>query len=233
MNKIITGLIGIVFSLSAGEIYATFNIQAMKSASLAFDASGVVKNVDVDISATVKKGDILASLENADKKANLDMAQTTLKYAKKDYDRQVEVKSLIDEAKFDAYAYKYENAKSQFIFQKAMYKKTYLRAPFDGVVFFKEVEVGDTVSGMMLKTVFKIQSINTRKLVIQFDQKYYKNVKLGDKFIYKIDGDKKEYTGAISKIYPTANPATRKISAEVQAENFMPGLFGHGIIKAK
>ena len=43
MNKIIIGLIGIVFSLSAGEIYATFNIQAMKNASLAFDASGVVQ----------------------------------------------------------------------------------------------------------------------------------------------------------------------------------------------
>ena len=232
MNKIIIGLIGIVFSLSAAEIYATFNIQAMKNASLAFDASGVVQNVNFDIAATVKKGDVLASLENTDKKANLDMAQTSLKYAKKDYDRQVKVQSLIDEGKFDTYAYKYETAKNQLIFQKAMYKKTYLRAPFDGVVFFKEVEVGDTVSGMMLKTIFKIQSKNTRKLVLEFDQKYYQNVKLGNKFIYKIDGDKKEYTGVISKIYPTANSATRKISAEVEAKNFMPGLFGHGIIKA-
>ena len=232
MNKIIIGLIGLVFSLGASEIYATFNVEAKQNASLAFDASGVVKHVNVDIAASVKKGDILASLENSDKKASLDMAKTTLKYAKKDYNRQVKVKNLIDEAKFDIYASKLENAESQLVFQDAMYKKTYLKAPFDGVIFFKEVEVGDTVSGMMLKTVFKIQSKTSRKLVLEFDQKYYKEVKLGDKFVYKIDGDKKEYTGVISKIYPTANPKTRKISAEVQVENFMPGLFGHGIIKA-
>lgn len=230
MNKIITGIIGLVFSLGASEVYATFSVEATKSASLAFNASGVVKNVNYSISTTVKKGDVLASLENTDKKAKLEIAKTTLKYAKKDYDRQVKVKSLIDESKFDSYAYKYENAKNQFIFQKAMYKKTYLMAPFDGVLFFKYIEVGDTVSGMMLKTVFKIQSISSRKLILEFDQKYHNTVKVGDEFRYKIDANDKEYVGVISKIYPSANINNRKIQAEVKVNSLMVGLFGDGYI---
>ena len=49
-------------------------------------------------------------------------------------------------------------------------------APFDGVIFEKAVEVGDVVNGMVLRTIFKIQSKSERKLVLEFDQKYWKSV---------------------------------------------------------
>jgi len=230
VNKIIIALMGLVLSLGASEIYATFSVQATKSASLAFDASGIVNKVNFDISSHVKKGALLAVLANADKKANLESAKTALKYAKKDYDRQVKVKKLIDAGKFDAYAFKYENAKNQLAFQKSMYNKTFLRSPFDGVVFFKNIEVGDTVSGVSLKTVYQIQSKKSRKLVLDFDQKYHKVVKVGNKFKYKIDGDAKEYVGVISKIYPSVNTNNRKIQAEVKVNYLMVGLFGDGYI---
>jgi membrane fusion protein, multidrug efflux system len=230
MNKIVLGLIGLVFSLNAAEIYATFNVEAQKSASLAFDASGVVNVVNVDISDEVQKGKVLASLENSDQKAILDSSKTTLKYAQKDYERQVAVKKLIDEGKFDSYALKYENAKNQLAYQEALYNKTFLKAPFDGVIFFKQVEVGDTVNGMMLKTVFKIQSKHERKLVVEYDQKYHSVVKVGDKYQYKLDGDDKVYTGVISKIYPLADANNRKMQAEVKAKDLVVGLFGDGKI---
>ncbi len=230
MNKILLGLIGVVFTLGASEIYATFNVEAKESASLAFDASGVIKTLKTDISATVKKGTILATLDNSDKKANLEVAKTALKFAKKDYERQLKVKNLIDESKFDSYAFKYENAKNRLAYQEAIYEKTFLKAPFDGVIFFKDVEVGDTVSGMMLKTVLKIQSKKERKLILSFDQKYHKVVEVGAKFKYGVDGDSKVYEGTISKIYPIANSANRKIEAEVKAKNFIVGLFGEGYI---
>ncbi len=230
MNKIIIGLIGLVFSLSASEIYATFNIEASRSADLAFNAGGIVKEVNFDIAAKVKKGQLLAVLSNADKKANLQSAITVLKFAKKDYDRQLKVRKLIDESKFDIYAFKFENAKNQLAFQKAIYDKTFLRAPFDGVIYYKDIEIGDTVSGVSLKTVYKIQSQRERKLVLEFDQKYYQQVKVGDLYKYKIDGDEREQQGVIYKIYPSANANNRKIQAEVKTKDFVVGLFGDGYI---
>ena len=233
MNKIFLGLIGLALSLSAGEIYATFNVHPMHSASLAFDASGVVKEVKKAVSSKVKKGTLLASLQNTDKKATLEVARTTLKFAQKDYERQLQVKTLIDQSKLDAFEYKYENAKNQLAYQEAMYQKTFLKAPFDGVIFFKDIEVGDTVNGMMLKTVFKIQSEHSRKLILEFDQKYHSKVKVGDKFEYKVDGDDKLYSGEIYKIYPQVNNNNRKIIAEVNAKDIMVGLFGDGKIITK
>ncbi len=85
----------------------------------------------------------------------------------------------------------------------------------------------------MIKTAFGIQSKEKRKLVLQFDQKYHGVVKVGNEFKYNLDGDDRNYTGTISKIYPYANIKTRKIKAEVMTKNFIVGLFGDGYITSK
>ena len=231
MTKILLGLLSVIISLQAQEIYATFSVKPEQNAMLAFDAGGITAAVKYDIADSVKKGSVLASLHNDDFKASLEMAKTALKFAKKDYERQVKVKNLIDAAKFDAYAFKYENAKNNVAYAQAKYNKTFLKAPFDGVIYEKDIEVGDTVSGMMLKTVFKIQSKSKRKLVLGFDQKYHQSVKVGQVFKYGVDGDPKIYEGKITKIYPFANSANRKIKAEVKANDFVVGLFGEGYIQ--
>lgn len=230
MSRIILGLMIVIFSLHAEEIYATFNVQADKSANLAFSSSGIIDKISVDVTTKVKKGEVLAKLHNDDLKAQLNITQTALKYAQLDYDRQRKVQSIIDEAKFDQFAFKYENAKAQLKFQQALLDKTFLKAPFDGIIYEKAIEVGDVVSGQMITTVFKIQSKHSRKLILEFDQKYHQFIKIGDDFTYKIDGDTKQYQGKISKIYPYANTKTRKIKAEVLAEDFIVGLFGDGTI---
>lgn len=231
MSKIILALLGLAFSLCAQEVYATFSVLAQKDAKLAFDASGITTKVYVDVASEVQKGDVLASLQNDDMKASLDMAKTALKFAQKDYERQLKVKDLIDAGKFDSYAFKYEDAKNQVAYAQAKYDKTFLRAPFDGVIYEKDIEVGDTVNGMMLKTVFKIQSKKKRKLLLGFDQKYHQMVKVGQKFKYGVDGDSKTYEGVLSKIHPFANSGNRKIKAEVLVDDFVVGLFGEGYIQ--
>ena len=230
MRRIILGLILITFALHAEDIYATFNVQAEKNAKLAFSSSGIIGDVLVDVTSEVKKDEVLAKLQNEDLKAQLNITQTALKYAKYDYDRQLKVQNIIDKAKFDQFAFKYENAKAQLRFQQAMLDKTSLKAPFDGVIYEKAIEVGDVVSGQMITNVFKIQSKHNRKLILEFDQKYHQSIKIGDTYKYKIDGDTNKYEGKISKIYPFANTKTRKIKAEVIAKDFLVGLFGDGYI---
>ena len=230
MKKILLTLLMFVSFANAAEVYATFLVHPLKDANLAFIASGIVDKINVSVGSHVKKGQTLAELENSDIKAMLEVAKTSYKYAKKDYERQLKIKNLIDEAKFDAVASRYESAKNQLAYQQALYDKTFLKAPFDGVIYDKEIEIGDAVSGMMLRTAFKVQSASKRKLLLSFDQKERKSVHLGDTFKYKLDGDTKTYEGKISKIYPRANFKDRKIKAEVLTKDFLPGLFGDGTI---
>lgn len=244
MKKIFLGLIFSIITLSAEDVYANFFVEAHKSANLAFDAGGIVKNIHADISSRVKKGEKIAELFNEDIKASLDIAkaelanaEVVLKYTKKDYERQEKVKHLIDEARFDVYALAYEKAKTAVALasatlahQQALYDKTVLYAPFDGVIFEKNVEVGDVVTEMSPKTILKLQSSSERKLVLEFDQKYWQQVKPRQNFKYKIDGDKNEHVGIIAKVYPHADLNSRKLNAEVFAKDFVVGLFGDGYI---
>ncbi len=231
MRRVLLSLVLLAAALQAKEIYATFNVEAQKSANLAFTSSGTVESVMVDVTSQVKKGETLAQLNSDDLRAALNISTIAMKYAKRDYERQLKVKKLVDESRFDSFVFKYENAKAQVVYQQALLEKTVLKAPFDGVIYEKSVEVGDVVSGAMIRTVFKIQSPLKRKLILEFDQKYWQDVKAGQKFKYSVDGDSRVYEGKISKIYPYANSDNRKIKAEVPAEGLPVGLFGSGYIQ--
>lgn len=70
----------------------------------------------------------------------------------------------------------------------------------------------------------------TSSWVLKFDEKYWTKVKVGQKFVYKVDGSDKTYEGTISKVYPTIIAATREMQAEVKTKDLLPGLFGNGTI---
>ncbi|MEA3418251.1 MAG: efflux RND transporter periplasmic adaptor subunit [Campylobacterota bacterium] len=238
--------VSVTASLQAENIYVTFNIKASKSANLAFTSTGIVQKVYVDVADRVKKGQKLAELVNSDLRSallvaeeNLNTTKVDLKFAKRAYLREDKVKKLISESQHDQVIQAYESAKSgiaqkeaNLAYQQALLDKTVLYAPFDGVIYEKEVEVGDAVSGAMIRTVFKIQNIEKVKLILEFDQKYWNKVKVGQTFEYRVDGDEKKYQGKISKIYPYADSNNRKVKAEVVATGFVPGLFGDGYILA-
>lgn len=95
MKKIIFFLTIFITFLNAENIYATFDVVAQKSANLAFTASGIVKNIYVDIGSIVKKDTILADLENSDIKAMLDKTKIILKYAQKELKRKKKLKILL------------------------------------------------------------------------------------------------------------------------------------------
>ena len=237
-------LLGALTSLQAENIYAAFNIEADKRANLAFTMTGIVRSVAVEVADTIEKGEKLAELENADlksavlvAKANLNNTKVALKFAKRAYERESKVKKLISESQHDQVVLVYESTQTKIAlmeanlgYQKALLDKTILYAPFDGVIYNKEIEVGDAVSGAMIRTVFKVHDTGKVKLILEIDQKYWKEIKVGQTFKYQVDGDDTKYQGQISKIYPYADSANRKIKAEVEAKDFIVGLFGSGHI---
>ncbi|PKG97078.1 efflux RND transporter periplasmic adaptor subunit [Paraglaciecola sp. MB-3u-78] len=233
MKKIIVLALVLYFTnAQAKEIYATFTIHAKQGANLAFNYSGIIKELHVDIMSVVKKDDILATLASEDLVATNNASKVTLKYAILDHKRHQDLyqKNLIDKALLDKYAMAYEAIKAKIDVENAIYDKTILRAPFDGVITKRMIELGDVVSGQMIKTAFNLQSEHARILVVEFDQKYNSDVNIGDTFLYKVDGDDTQYEGEIYRIYPEANSDNRKIALQVIAKDLKVGLFGEGKI---
>lgn len=217
----------------AEEVYAVFEVRAVQSSDLAFTASGAVEKLHVETGEVVKEGQLLAELVNDDVEASVEIARVAEKYAEKDYKRQQKAAEVTPQAQLDSYAYKYDNAGAQLKLQESYLKKTFLRAPFDGIITMKHIDTGDVVSGQMITAVYTIQSLSARRLIVRFDQKYHTRVKTGDPFSYTIDGDRESYQGTVYKVYPVIDTDRRKVIAEVKAENLPVGLFGDGTITVK
>lgn len=216
----------------AAEVYALFNIQAVQNANLTLDSSGTIDDIRVDVGSVVRKGDVLLKLANADKIAQTLSVKQQFIFAQNQYNRYKRTGGAVDKNTLEQYYSNYKKLESDYKFNRALLDKTTLRAPFDGVIAEKNVELGDGVSPNSTK-LFRLVS-HEKKFVIEFDSKYLGEVKVGDIFYYSIDGGEKKEQAVITKIYPTINEETRKVSAEAKASNKMvPGVFGDGFIRTK
>lgn len=244
MKKIILTLFVCFGTLFGEDVYAVFDVEAFKKATLSLDATGIVGEVKVDVGSRVNESDILLELNNNEEKLSVELSKialekTSLAYeqSKKTFERYASLKDLIDKEQYEKYELDknqkeqdFLNAKRSLELAQVRLEKTVLKAPFSGVVSAKYLEKGDSMVGMQATKAFEIVDFDRAKLVVSFDEKYWKKVKKGTVFKYKVDGDNKEYTGEISKIYPTIDPKTRKVKAEVLVKNLTPGLFGDGYL---
>ena len=73
----------------AEDIYAVFNVNALKDANLAVEVSGVVEKIFVDVDSEVKKGAQLLVLDNKDKAAQLESIKQQYLFAKAQYERYI------------------------------------------------------------------------------------------------------------------------------------------------
>ncbi len=229
MKKILISTLCLIQALLAGDVYATFDVVAEKNSELGLSISGVVGSLHVNVGDKVKKGELLLALNNAGEKKEYEIAQKNAEHAKRTYERYAKIADVIDKEKMENYAYDRDinllNAQNKEI----IVRKTELRAPYDLVVTAKNTELGNIVLGSQTK-LLNVVAQDDVKLVLKFDEKYWQNVKIGQKFTYKVDGSDKTYEGKITKIYPTILSATREMQAEVKATGLIPGLFGNGTI---
>ena len=229
MKKVFIATLFMFNALIAGEVYATFDVVSEKSSELGLPISGVVGALHVEVGDKVKKGDLILSLDNAGEKKELEIAKKNAEHSQKTYERYTKIADVIDKEKMENYTYDRDlmllNAQNKEI----MVRKTELRAPYNLIVTAKNTELGNIVLGSQTKLI-SVVAQNDVKLVLKFDEKYWKSVKVGQKFNYRIDGSDKKYEGVIAKVYPTVISSTREMQAEVKTTDVMPGLFGNGMI---
>lgn len=111
-------------------------VDAIKTAELGFRVSGELKSVNIKEGDEVKKGKILASLDETDFKISLSAAQAEYDRAKSEFDRAQSLikQGAISRADFDKLKAGKSNAKAQLESAKQNLKYTVLRAPFSGVI---------------------------------------------------------------------------------------------------
>ena len=209
------------------DIYATYEVKALKEASLNVSTVGVVSKINTDIANQVNKGDILLVLNDLEEKVNLEISKNDYKFLLTQYERYKKSAEVFDKNSLDKLEAELKSAKDLINLNEAKLSKMKIIAPFSGVISEKNIEIGD-MSNNSEKALLKLVS-NEKKLLLAFDSKFAQDVKVGDKFCINSNKEENKTCVEIYKVYPTLNNE-KKLNAEAFGVDLKVGNFGDGSI---
>lgn len=213
------------------DVYATYEVKAVKEASLNLATQGIVSAIYVDVGSKVKKGQTLLVLNDNEEKASLEMSKSEYRFLKSQYERYEKSSEVFDKNTMEKLHSELTRAKNAQVVNEERVANKRLIAPFNGVITEKNIEVGDMAS-IGSKPLFRLVS-NDIKLLLSFDSKYAEDVKIGDKFCFGLDGKSESKCATIYKIYPALNVDNKRLNAEANGVELKVGAFGDGNIKVK
>ena len=171
-----------------------------QQSNLAFEIPGKINVVNVDIGDAVKKGQILAELDNRE-------ATAQLKQAKAKYDLALQIlnryKDLRSEGHISIQDLDNANseeliAKSQYEFYKVKLEQTKLIAPFDGVIQNRYLDTGSVINGGI--PIVEILGSKNVEAHISIPLKFIDKLNIGNSYDFKI-GNKKS-KGVLARLAP-------------------------------
>ena len=239
----------------SNTVTATGTIQAIKTVAVGTQVSGVIQKIYVDFNSIVKKGQILAKIDETPLIANLEQSKSTvesadadLQYKKATYDRIAALyeKKLIAKGDYDQAVLNLAQSKASLVNAKSNYDKNKINleyatiySPIDGVVLNRAVDEGQTVAASFsTPTLFSIANDLTQMQVqANVDEADIGQVKLGQRVEFNVDAyPDLKFTGTVTQVrlQPVVTSNVVTYTVIIQAPNpdkkLMPGMTANASI---
>jgi membrane fusion protein (multidrug efflux system) len=119
-------------------------VEAVQGVMLSADLPGVVEAIEFESGRAVRAGQVLVRLDTSQEEAQLAAARAQLKLSRLNLDRARKLldKGVIAQAEYDAQATQLETAEARVGEIQATIARKTIRAPFDGVVGIRKVDLG-------------------------------------------------------------------------------------------
>lgn len=237
-------------ALAMGAVI-TGTVQPSRRADLRAEVQAVVLQVLKENGDKVKRGDLLVRLDDTAIRDSMNSAGEAVRAASQSFDqaeRQLQrLKKLRDSGmvttqQLEDSEIRRNNAQSDLAAAQTrqaqarqQLQRTEARAPFDGVVSDKKVSAGDTAQ--VGKELLKVVDPTSLRFEGFVSADSIGSVKLGEKVSFRINGyGADEFTGTVTRVSPSANPATRQVEVQVGFDSgkqpALSGLFAEGRIAA-
>ena len=174
--------------LLTDQIQISGSLMPDEEVDLSFETSGKIVEINFDEGTTVKKGQLLAKVNDRQLQAQLQRLVAQLKLAE---DRVFRQNALLERDAVSKEAY--EQVKTELAtlnadidLVKANIAMTELRAPFDGVIGLRQVSVGSYASPTTI--VAKLTKIIPLKIEFSVPERYASQVKKGTNLNFELEG---------------------------------------------
>lgn len=212
------------------ELPAIGTLQAVQAVTIAPEVEGRITNIHFQEGQFVKAGAPIIQLNDASEQADLKRYEAQLAYAKSTVDRSKKLikRSFESQADLDQKAATEAQQEAQVMQAQAVIDKKNVRAPFDGILGIRQVNLGQYLQqGTTVVTL-----TNAKKLFINFTRPERDRaiIAVGQKVVIKVDAfPDKEFEAVITTIEPQINAETRNIRIQATMDNndllLAPGMF--------
>ncbi|MDP4978099.1 MAG: efflux RND transporter periplasmic adaptor subunit [Desulfobacterales bacterium] len=209
---------------------AVGSLEAVQGVIVTAELSGKVERIGFEPGTKVKTGDLLVQQDISAENAQLRAAEASLTLAKIDLERKSRLlaQKTISRSEYDNAEAQYKQAAAQADNIRAAIKKKTIRAPFDGRLGIRLVNVGQVLKEG--DAIVSLQSIDPIFVNFSLPQQQLAQVNSG--LVVQVTTDAlpgKVVAGKITAINPQVDAATRNIQMQATAANteerLRPGMF--------
>ena len=196
---------------------------------LSFETSGKVVGIFFEEGTRVKRGDLLAKINDRPLQAQLLKLQAQHKLAEEKEFRQRQLldRDAISRESYDQVSTELQSLQADILLIEARIAETELRAPFDGIVGLRMLSEGAFATTQT--KVVRLVKIKPLKIEFSIPEKYAGEVTPGFPITFVIDGISKDFDAKVYAIDPKINMDTRTIVVRAlypnSNEELKPGRF--------
>lgn len=205
--------------------------------NLSFETSGKITDIFFTEGSYVKKGELLAKVNDSHLQAQLDRLEAQIPLAE---DRVYRQNALLQRDAVSKEAY--EQVKTELATLnadiekvKAEIRMTELRAPFDGTIGLRQVSVGAYTSPSTV--VAKLTSLTPIKIEFSVPERYATDIKKGTNLEFKVDGKLEPFTAKVYATESSLDSETHTLKVRAMHPNkegeLMPGRYADIRLKQK
>ncbi len=205
--------------------------------NLSFETSGKITDIFFTEGSYVKKGELLAKVNDSHLQAQLDRLEAQIPLAE---DRVYRQNALLQRDAVSKEAY--EQVKTELATLnadiekvKAEIRMTELRAPFDGTIGLRQVSVGAYTSPSTV--VAKLTSLTPIKIEFSVPERYATDIQKGTNLEFKVDGKLEPFTAKVYATESSLDSETHTLKVRAMHPNkggeLMPGRYADIRLKQK
>lgn len=201
-----------------------------QQSKIAFEITGRISSIYVDIGDRVKKDEVLAKLDDSEVNANLEQAVARLDLANQVLNRfeDLRKKGFISIQDFDKAKSEYLVAKSQVKFFEVKKSQTILRAPYDGFIQNRFVDEGTVINGS--NPILEILDANKVEAHVSIPENLVNNLEVSNDYFFEIGQEKAK--GKFKRLAPmSASGSNSRLAIFEFSDFFIPGSVIDLIIK--
>jgi membrane fusion protein, multidrug efflux system len=192
-------------------INSTGTLRPDEEVDLAFETSGKIVGINFTEGTRVKKGDLLAKINDKPLQAQLEKLQAQLKMAeaKEFRERSLLGRDAISQESYDQVLTDVQTINADINLIKAQIAMTELRAPFDGIIGLRYLSEGSyTTTATKIAKLIKISPL---KIEFSISEKYSSEIRIGYPITFTIDGSNQIFDANIYAVDPKVDINTRTI----------------------